>query len=96
MSSTWEEMVARGVSAMITTVSPVIYVADPAAGAIITLGSKILSGLVAAEPEAVALVNQIMSGTPPTPAQLAAYAASYEAAYQQLNDDIAAKLATAT
>jgi hypothetical protein len=97
--TTWDD-IANGVSAFLNAAAPllpvaedVVQVAFPGAGAALSLGEKILQGVVAAEPSAVALYKQVTSGTPPTPAQLAQYASDYEASYQQLKADIATQIA---
>lgn len=84
------------VSAVVTALAPMVEAADPEIAAAVVIGQKIVQGAIALEPTAVALYNSIKSGTPPTTAQLTAFNNAYEAAYQQLNTDINAKLATAT
>lgn len=82
-------------STVIGAVAPVVAVIDPSLSVAVSIGQKIVQGLIDAEPMAVSLYNQIVAGTPPTAAQLATYSLSYEADYQQLNADINAKLKTA-
>lgn len=90
---TWETIVTD-VTAIIGAIGPVLDVASPAVGAAITVASKVIAGVAAAEPTAVALYDQITSGTLPTAADLQAFAASYEGAWQKLNADIAVQLTT--
>jgi hypothetical protein len=85
--------ITKGVTTVVDVLAPVASVAFPQAAVAIAIGSKIIQGVIAAEPTAIALFNQIKGGTPPTPAQLAQFSADYETAYQKLNADIAAKLA---
>lgn len=89
---TWDQ-IASGVSDVVVTLSPIIAAVAPEAAVGISIGMKIVQGVIAAEPMAVALYEQIMGGTQPTAEQLAEYANSYEVAYQQLNADINEKLA---
>ena len=88
--------ISSSVTAVVTALSPVVEMAFPAASAAVSIGQKIIQGVLSAEPMAIALYKQIIGGTPATPEQLSEFAASYEAAYQQLNADINAKLATAS
>lgn len=99
MSSTVIKVVdeiAVAVSAVVSTLAPIAETAFPEAAAALAIGTKIVQGVLAAEPTAVALYKQIMGGTVATPAQLNDFAAAYEASYQKLNADIAAKMATTT
>lgn len=98
-TTTWESILAN-VTTFVNAAAPfvngaitAVELVDPAIAPAISLGSKILAGVADAEPTAVALFNSITSGTPPTAAQLQAYATAYETAYQQLNADINAALA---
>ena len=88
MTINWTQ-IGTDISLVGTAVSAVI----PASSAVILLVTKIVQGVVDEVPEAVAIYEQITSGTPVTAAQLAGYQSSYEAAYQQLNSDIVAALA---
>lgn len=92
MSNQFDE-IAKGVSGVVNALAPLIGSAFPEAAAAIYLGSKIVQGLLAAEPTAVSLYNRITSGEQVTAAELQQYASAYEAAYQQLSKDIADKLA---
>lgn len=90
--STFDD-IAGTVSQVVTALAPIAEAVVPEAAVAISLGQKIIQGVIAAEPKAVALFEQIKSGTVPTGDQLQQYAADYEAAYQKLNADINAKLA---
>jgi len=90
--TTWDT-VATVVGDVVTLLTPIAEAALPGAAEAIALGTKIVQGVLSAEPTAVALFNQIKSGTPPTVTQLQQFEADYEASYQQLRADIAAKLA---
>ena len=68
----------------------------PTAATAISVATKIVQGVVDAIPTAVALYDQIKSGTPPTADQLTSYQSDYEAAYKTLDADIAAALAKAS
>jgi hypothetical protein len=65
----------------------------PGAGAIASTAVQIAQGVIAGIPEAEALWAQFQNGSVPTEAEMQAYAASENSAYQQLMSDIAAKLA---
>ena len=91
--STWETILAD-VTTIINVISPVLDIVSPAIGASVSVASKVLAGAAAAEPNAVALINQITSGAPVTVDQLQAAISAYDAAYVQLDTDIAAKLAS--
>lgn len=91
---TWDE-IAKDASAIINVLTPVLEDASPAASSAISAAAKVAQGVLAEEPAAVALYDQIKSGATPTGAQMQQFAADYESAYQQLNADIAAKLASA-
>lgn len=86
MSFDWNK-IADGVVKGVDVLAPVIAAAMPEAAAIAAIINKIVDGLAAAEPAAIALYEQIKSGTPPTTTQLAAYYATYQA------DDDALKVA---
>lgn len=81
------------VSQGVTVLAPLVEAADPALGVAVGIISKVVAGAVAEEPVALDLFNRLKSGAPVSPAQLAQFASDYEAAYQQLNADINAKLA---
>lgn len=86
--------VLTDVNAGVAALAPIIDIADPAAGATITVLSKVLAGVAILEPTATALWAQISSGTPATAEQLQAAETACHAALAQLDADIAAKLAT--
>ena len=92
MSTNWES-IAQTASNVVSALAPFVGMAVPGASEAISIGQKIIQGVIASEPTAVALYTQITSGTPATPDQLQQYAAEYEASYQKLNADILAKLA---
>lgn len=77
----------------VTILAPIAEAAVPEAAAGIAIADKIIAGLIAAEPTAVALVEQIQAGTPPTQTQMSEYYANYQADDDALNADIAAHLA---
>lgn len=86
------ENLAEEVVSVVGLLAPVVEAAVPASAAAISIGTKIAQGVLAAEPAAVALYDQIKGGVTPTSAQLAQYASDYEAAYQQLDSDVKAQL----
>ena len=92
--------IAANVSSFVQAAEPVIAaavtIAAPEAAAGVAIGEKIIQGMLAAEPTAMALYNQISGGTPATPEQLQQFEADYEDAYQQTKADIATALKTAT
>jgi ribulose kinase len=92
MTVNWDA-VANVTGEVVTLLGPIASLAVPGAAEAIALGTKILQGVIASEPAAVALYNQILSGTPPTPAQLQQFEADYQDAYATLHRDIAARLA---
>ena len=69
----------------------VTALAPEAAGAIAT-AVAIAKGVAAGVPEAESLLSQFQSGTPPTQAQLDAYLAQENTAYETVMADIQAKL----
>lgn len=81
------------VVAFVTGAAPLAEMLVPAWAPAIQIGAKLLTAAANAEPTAVGLVQTIQSGTPPTPAQLQAFAADYEDAYQALHADIATQIA---
>jgi len=96
MSLDWNKItqkVAEIVSALEPFANVAVGVVAPEVAPALVIGEKIIHGLINAEPTAVALVNQIKSGAEPTPAQLQQFSDNYEASYQKLKADIAAKLA---
>lgn len=81
------------IKAGVAIFAPLIESAVPGAAPAAALVAKIVTGVAAAEPSAVALYQQFTGpGADPTAEELAAFAA-YEGDYQALHDDIAAKLA---
>ncbi len=87
----WDKIAAEAVSAL-KLIEPLLTAASPAAGAALAVAEKIGQGVLAAEPTAVALYNQIKSGKTPTGDELRVAMDDYEAAYQELKADIAAKM----
>ncbi len=85
--------IEKGVVEVVTALAPIAETALPAAAPAISIGVKILQGVIDAEPTAVALFEQIKSDKPPTADQLQQFAADYESSYQKLDADIKAKLA---
>lgn len=81
--------VAQGLTAL----APIISAAVPGSAVAIDIAQKIAQGVLAAEPAAIALYNQITSGGTVTPDQLAAYITDNDAANAQLQADIAERLA---
>lgn len=92
MAIDWEAIASEATAAL-KLIEPILTAADPAAGAALTVAEKIAQGVLAAEPVAVALFDQIKSGKIPTPDELKAAMDAYETSYQTLRSDIAAKLA---
>ncbi len=90
MSFTFEDL-ARDASAVVTALQPVVAAASPAAATAVGVGARIVQGALALEPAAVALVQQMASGALPTADQIKAFESDYEAAYEQLRVDLAAK-----
>lgn len=90
--TSWSE-IADDAFAIITALEPLLAKANPGLDASITLATKIAHGVVVGATDAMAIYNQIKGGTVPSPERLQQFAADYEAAYQQLNADIARKLA---
>lgn len=86
------EKISDGIVDVINVLAPIVEAADPALSTALGIGTKIIQGVIAAEPTAISLYQQIIGGTVPTAAQLATYAAQYDAAYTQLNNDINTKL----
>jgi len=92
----WDDVTA-GITAFVNAAKPIVEgavaVAAPELMAGLSIGEKIVQGMLAEIPAAKALYVQITSGTPATKDQIAQLEADYEASYQKLRADIAAKLA---
>lgn len=89
------DAIASTASEALTLLTPVIEAAVPGAAAGIAIATKIANGVIDAEPTAVALYNQIKSGTPPTQDQVKALNDAYEASWKALHDDLTAQIAAA-
>lgn len=87
------DAIAKGAADVALTLAPLVGIAFPGGAAAIEIGTKIVQGVFAAEPTALALYNRIKNGAVPTPAELQQFSDDYEASYQRLKRDIAAKLA---
>ena len=84
------EKLAAEVSAVISAVTPVVDVLAPGASKIVNIATGVLKAAVAGGHDAVALINQIKSGTPVTADQMAALDAAYDQAEARLEADAAA------
>lgn len=80
-------------STVVSALAPVAEAAAPGAAIAVAIGQKIISGVLAAEPTAVALYKQIMGGTPPTAAELQQFIDDNDAANLKTDADIDAALA---
>ena len=78
------ETVSGIVSAALPVVQMVASAAFPGAGVAISLGEKLLQGVLMGIPSAIKLTNDIKEGKKPTQQELQDYEAEYESAYQQL------------
>lgn len=87
------EQISSVLSLVLTSLAPVVSAAAPASAVAIGIGLKIINGVLAAEPAAVALYKQITSGTPVTAAQLQQYIDENDAANAKTDADIDAALA---
>lgn len=76
MSLNWE-VIAEKVSEGVAVLAPIVSAAFPEAAVAAGIINKVVQGLMAAEPTAVALVKQIQSGAPATPDQLAQFYSTY-------------------
>lgn len=85
--------VANNVAQIVTVLAPFAKAAAPGSAAAIDIATKVIQGVIAAEPTAIALYNSIKNGAVPTPEELKQFSGAYEASYQKLKADIAAKLA---
>lgn len=88
----WADL-GNKVSTLINAGAPVVELLEPQWAPAIQIASKLLTGAVAVEPTAVAIVKNIQSGQAPTPDQLQSFATTYEDDYQALHADLAAKIA---
>lgn len=85
--------IAQGTADVAKLLAPLVGAAFPGASVALEIGTKIIQGVIAAEPTALALYNRIKNGAVPTPAELQQFSDDYEASYQRLKRDIAAKIA---
>ena len=92
MTLNWDT-IAQDVAAGVNAIAPFAETLAPETAPAIAIINKIIAGAIAAEPTAVALVQQIQSGTVPTQTQLAQYYANYQADDDALNADIKEHLA---
>lgn len=88
--------IANTTGEVVSALAPLITALAPGAAEAVSIGVKIVQGVIAGVPEAIALFDQIKSGTPPTPDQLKAFSDQYEADYQALHADIQERLAAAS
>lgn len=92
----WSKILSQ-VSAIVTAAEPIVNAGvaafAPEASAGLSIAEKLLQGVAAGAPTAVALVSQITSGTPLTQAQVQAFEAEYATDYAQTKADITAALA---
>jgi len=77
MSIDWD-VVAAKVSEGVSALAPIAETLAPEAAPAISIITKIITGLAAAEPTALAFVRQVQSGTPLTSTQLQQYYESYK------------------
>lgn len=82
--------IAKDASIVVNALAPLAGLLIPGSTPAIEMGVKIFEAAEAGVPTAIALVKQITSGTPATPAQIAQFEADYESAYQKTKRDIAA------
>lgn len=94
MTTTNWDSILQTVQDGITALAPILSIAIPGSNVAINIVERIAQGVLAAEPAAVALFDQIKSGGAVTQEQLTAYINDNDAANAQLQADIAAKLAT--
>lgn len=85
--------VANTAAEVVKLLAPVAEAAVPGAAEAIAIGTKIIHGVIDAEPTAVALYEQIKSGVPPTVTQIKALNDAYEASYQTLRAKLAEQIA---
>lgn len=87
------QSVADAIGKIIPVFETVGAVLAPEAAAAFATATAIAKGVVALEPEALALWDRLQSSNPPTQDELDAYAATEQGAYDQVIADIQAKLA---
>ncbi len=92
MTSTLDEIIDAAEKAL-PLVGSIVGALVPAAGPAAAVAVKIAQGVMAGVPEAEALWARFQSGDIPTQEELDAYAATENAAYDQLMAHIRAKLA---
>ena len=92
MAIDWTKLTQEVVS-LINGGAPLAEDLLPAYAPAIQVAAKLLTGAANAEPSAVAIVQSIQAGKAPTPTDLQAFAAAYEADYQALHADLAAQIA---
>lgn len=92
MSNSTFDSISSVLSTVLSVLGPIASAALPGAGVAIGIGSKIIAGVLAAEPTAVALFNQIKNGTPATQAQLQQFIDENDAANAKTDADIDAAL----
>jgi hypothetical protein len=87
------DQIVAGLSDALPVLETVLGVMLPGSTAALAIGVKIAQGVAAAVPEAEKLYAQFQSSTPPTTAELDAYAVGEQSAYETLMADIKAKQA---
>jgi len=90
------DAIAQGVGLILAAAQPVVAGAEivfPGGAVAIEIANKLLQGLVAEEPTAKALIDQFISGAPPTADQLAADIAARKGAFANLDAAVAARIA---
>lgn len=87
------QSVADAIGKALPVIETVAAALAPEAAAAVATAIAVAKGVIAMEPEALALWDQFQSGTPPTQDQLDAYAATEQTAYDKVMADIQAKLA---
>lgn len=84
---------ASGAATALNALAPFVAGASPAASAGLLIASKIIQGVIAADPVAVSLYDRLTGGGAVTPEELASYMSKYETDYQALHANIQAKFA---
>jgi hypothetical protein len=87
------QSVADAIGKALPVIETVAAVLAPEAAGAVATAIAVAKGVIAMEPQALALWERFQSGTPPTQDELDAYAATEQAAYDQVTADIQAKLA---